>query len=504
VTTYAYDPAGQLLSVTGDAGLDGVYAYDLHGNRSTFTDYTAGVGQTKDTYVYNKADQLDKINRQSWTGSAWGGSALFEDYTNDNAGRRTAMDDSDVDTIADVSYAYDERGQIATLVDGDGTWTFKHDGEGVVNEFSLGSAATPLVWDRSRLGGELLTFGPTSDFVTQVDGLGRYRSTGVQPLGQDHEGSAIKSTGYESYPQAYDPFGDPTSTTSIATSHIGYRDELQYADLVHLRNRDYDPSVGAFTTMDPLATGPNSPELGTSIPLAGGTPVETNAYHYVGNDPLNFVDPLGLCRTTDVYFDTFTNVDPDEATVVEGPEGGFGYSQCEDAGSVTCTPQPYRRELGDRAGAVRCGPRDGVPLLPNCFTWMDDCDSMATDLPGGPFNCSFMDQGCDTEHLVISVNICVLICFVYGTQDGERFWGLGGTGLSGPTVNVGAANLHICDRENTSVGASASYGGGVYAQEGWDDRAVTEDWEVGSSYGWGFAGMGGGGAVAEMHTWNTC
>jgi RHS repeat-associated protein len=303
VTTYAYDPAGQLLSVTGDAGLDGVYAYDLHGNRSTFTDYTAGVGQTKDTYVYNKADQLDKINRQNWTGSAWGGSALFEDYTNDNAGRRIAMDDSDADTTADVTYAYDERGQIATLVDGDGTWTFNHDGEGVVNEFSLGATATPLVWDRSRTGGELLVFGPSTDFVTQVDGLGRYRSTGVQPMGQDHEGSAIKSLGYETYPQSYDPFGDATSSTSIATSHIGYRDELQYADLVHLRNRDYDPSTGAFTSMDPLATGqPNSPELGTGIPFGGGTPVGPNAYHYVGNDPLNWVDPLGLCRAEDGTF----------------------------------------------------------------------------------------------------------------------------------------------------------------------------------------------------------
>ena len=53
----------------------------------------------------------------------------------------------------------------------------------------------------------------------------------------------------------------------------------QYEDsetgLVYLRNRYYDPSIGRFTTEDPAKDG-------------------LNWYVYCANDPVNFVDPLGL------------------------------------------------------------------------------------------------------------------------------------------------------------------------------------------------------------------
>jgi RHS repeat-associated protein len=64
--------------------------------------------------------------------------------------------------------------------------------------------------------------------------------------------------------------------------YFGYRAELTTRDqLVHLRNRDYDPATGTFLTPDPLDG------------VDGRTTV-ANPYHYAGNDPLNKVDPLGL------------------------------------------------------------------------------------------------------------------------------------------------------------------------------------------------------------------
>jgi hypothetical protein len=50
---------------------------------------------------------------------------------------------------------------------------------------------------------------------------------------------------------------------------------------VWLRHRVYDPSTRAFLTPDPL---PGTP----------GLPVAANPYHYANNDPIGFVDPLGL------------------------------------------------------------------------------------------------------------------------------------------------------------------------------------------------------------------
>jgi RHS repeat-associated protein len=56
--------------------------------------------------------------------------------------------------------------------------------------------------------------------------------------------------------------------------------------LTHLRARDYDASTGQFLSVDPLESPVGS--------VTGGNP-----YHYVGNDPLNYVDPSGMGRICD-------------------------------------------------------------------------------------------------------------------------------------------------------------------------------------------------------------
>ena len=52
----------------------------------------------------------------------------------------------------------------------------------------------------------------------------------------------------------------------------------QDTKLVHFGARDYDAEVGRWTTKDP----------------AGLWVGNTNSYEYVGSDPVNFVDALGL------------------------------------------------------------------------------------------------------------------------------------------------------------------------------------------------------------------
>ncbi|MGB3411290.1 MAG: putative adhesin [Microthrixaceae bacterium] len=66
---------------------------------------------------------------------------------------------------------------------------------------------------------------------------------------------------------------------------LGYRGELTFGPLTHLRARDYDPGNGVFTTPDPLADVPGTPTIG-------------NPYHYTNNNPLNRTDPTGK-RTYD-------------------------------------------------------------------------------------------------------------------------------------------------------------------------------------------------------------
>jgi RHS repeat-associated protein len=54
--------------------------------------------------------------------------------------------------------------------------------------------------------------------------------------------------------------------------------EYDTPDLYYYRARYYDPTIGRFITPDPIGF------------LSG----DTNFYRYVGNDPVNFVDPSGL------------------------------------------------------------------------------------------------------------------------------------------------------------------------------------------------------------------
>ncbi len=94
----------------------------------------------------------------------------------------------------------------------------------------------------------------------------------------------------------------------------------------------YDPTTGTFLSPDPLAAEPYGSEEATTT--------VANAYHYVSNDPLNFTDPLGLCRTTDVEFQIPGDSGAD-VEVLTGPDGGYTYDQCKNSAAVDCTsPTP--------------------------------------------------------------------------------------------------------------------------------------------------------------------
>jgi len=64
-------------------------------------------------------------------------------------------------------------------------------------------------------------------------------------------------------------------------SGLGIGVELHVGDMVYLRFRDLDPTLGRFTTNDPLSGVP-------------GTTTVSNQYSYAGNDPVGAIDPFGL------------------------------------------------------------------------------------------------------------------------------------------------------------------------------------------------------------------
>jgi len=78
---------------------------------------------------------------------------------------------------------------------------------------------------------------------------------------------------------AYDSFGNMTQTGNITQPYTyTAREHDPETGLYYYRARYYDPRAGRFITRDPIG-------------FEGG---DVNLYAYVGNNPVNWVDPFGL------------------------------------------------------------------------------------------------------------------------------------------------------------------------------------------------------------------
>ncbi len=84
-----------------------------------------------------------------------------------------------------------------------------------------------------------------------------------------------------------DPYGNTRGTTTTWTSTHGFLNAptSSLTGLTHLGARQYDPSIGRFTTVDPL--------------LSAGNPRSVNGYSYADNNPTTQSDPSGRSTACD-------------------------------------------------------------------------------------------------------------------------------------------------------------------------------------------------------------
>lgn len=299
---YSYDQLGRLTLASEHPGTSTTdttyrtdYAYDKYGNRSQdgaqnfglpytrvrATDFSAGTNRyvsvtgiqydeagqiTVDPMFRDRQYDYDANGRQRWTARTDGTEAATAIY--DGAGQR-------VETTANGETSqtvYDAYGQ-------------------VIAEYKGG------VWERDYIyrGGQV---------VATVDAAG---ST-VRYVMNDLQGSArvtMNASGGILARHDYLPFGEEINAgTGLRTTAQGYgaTDERRqkYALLErdpetgqdHAWWRKYENTAGRWTTPDPYNGS-----------MSVGDPQSLNRYSYVGNDPVNFVDPSGLEESWNCYVD---------------------------------------------------------------------------------------------------------------------------------------------------------------------------------------------------------
>ena len=269
VYDYQYDLAGRLEDVKTNGILTASYGYDTNGNRLSHNT-TAGTYDEQDRMSTYGAARFDyTTNGELLTKTEAG---LKTHYTYDVIGNLTHV--SLPGGLA-IEYVIDGRNRrIGKKVDGVLVQGLLYQDQlnPVAELDGLGNISSRFVYgSKSNVPGYMIKNNVTYRIVS--DHLGSPRL-----VVNITDGTIIQQ-------MDYDEFGNITNDTNPGFQPFGFAGGLYdpHTQLTRFGARDYDAITGRWTNKDPIR-------------FEGG---DSNLYGYVLQDPVNFIDPLGLLRTAD-------------------------------------------------------------------------------------------------------------------------------------------------------------------------------------------------------------
>lgn len=287
LASYTRDNLGRRTAISRQNSVTTSFGYDVISRLTSLAHDASGSGQDVSfAFTYNPANQIATrtVSNAAYVYAPVTGSASYanngRNQVTSAAGSSVGYDTAgNITTLGGVTHSYDARAQLTGV--GSATFQFDpvgrlyrsaggadarfvYDGVQAIAEFDASSAMTRRHVPGAALDETVMTYDGAASLWTLTDERGSV-------IGLADGSGAVTIN-------AYDEYGAPKSGNAGRFQYTGQM-WLPDAGLYHYRARAYAPQLGRFMQTDPAGYG------------AGA-----NLYAYVGGDPANFVDPMGLSR----------------------------------------------------------------------------------------------------------------------------------------------------------------------------------------------------------------
>jgi RHS repeat-associated protein len=262
---YGYDPLNRLTEAETSDGTYFDYTYDSVGNRLM---ESTQAGTTN--YGYDIANRLTSMGGVTYTWDANGN--LLSDGVN--------------------TYSYTNN-KLSSITGNNLNAAIQYNGLGNRVSQTVNGVTTNYVLDQAGGLTQVLADG-TNTYLYGNGRIGEKQPGGFMLHLSDALGSVrqlVDSSGTVTLSQNYEPYGRLASSTGDGSSMYGFTGEQfdSHTELIYLRARMYSPITGRFTTKDTW--------MGNYT-----RPLSLNGWNYVEANPVNYLDPLGLCAGCFLFY----------------------------------------------------------------------------------------------------------------------------------------------------------------------------------------------------------
>lgn len=285
--TYTYDNAGNRTSMTTPAGTHN-YTYDDIYQLSQATHPASATENFTYDPVHNRLTSADDDN---WTYDNNNRLISYGDfsYAYDSSGNMTTKTDSETSEV--TTYQYDYENRLKRIDFADGSYSeYRYDPFGNRIKKDVNGSVTWFVYDLVKILPDMIaeydnngtltvsyTHGPMIDDIISMRNGNEgyyYFKDAIGSVTSLNDSNEITVNSY-----TYDAFGNVVNQIEGVTNRYGYTGRVPDSEssLMYYRARFYDTTIGRFVSADPINFGGS-----------------TNLYSYVKNNPLKFIDPMGL------------------------------------------------------------------------------------------------------------------------------------------------------------------------------------------------------------------